>query len=43
MTVSSWKMIDAVMYGMMPRAKTVSLRRFPPEKRSTRPRAEPEF
>ena len=26
MTVSSWKMIDAVMYGMMPSAKMVSLR-----------------
>ena len=31
------------MYGMMPSAKTVSLRRLPPEKRSTSPSAEPEF
>ncbi len=43
MTVSNWKMIDAVMYGMMPRAKTVNLRRLPPENMSTRPIAEPEF
>ena len=31
-------MIEAEMYGMMPRANTVSRRRFPPEKRSTMPR-----
>jgi len=36
-TVRSWRMIDAEMYGMMPRAKMVKLRRLPPEKRSTRP------
>src|SRR5436190_9758804 len=30
-------MIEAEMYGMMPRAKTVTLARFPPENMSTRP------
>ena len=35
MTVSNWKMIDAVMYGMMPSAKTVSRRRLPPVNRSS--------
>src|SRR5690348_1807542 len=34
-------MIDAVMYGMIPRAKIVSLRKFPPLKRSKMPRTEP--
>src|SRR5665213_3251284 len=43
MTVSNWKMIDAVMYGMMPRANTVSVRRLPPANRSSRPSEEPEF
>jgi hypothetical protein len=37
-TVRSWRMIEAEMYGMMPRANTVSRRRLPPEKRSTMPR-----
>ncbi len=31
-------MIDAVMYGMMPRAKMVSRRSWPPLNRSTKPR-----
>ena len=31
-------MIDAVMYGMMPRAKMVSRRKLPPENRSMKPR-----
>ena len=34
-------MIDAVMYGMMPSAKTVSRRRLPPLNRSTSPSEEP--
>src|SRR5580765_6170369 len=32
-TVSSWMMIDAVMYGMMPSANTDSLSSAPPENR----------
>ena len=32
-TVSSWTMIEAVMYGMMPNAKMLSLRSAPPENR----------
>ena len=32
-TVSNWMMIEAVMYGMMPSAKTLSLSRAPPENR----------
>lgn len=35
-TVSSCRMIDAVMYGMMPSAKTDSCSSAPPEKRSSR-------
>ena len=34
-------MIDAEMYGMIPSAKMVRRRRFPPEKRSTRPSSVP--
>ena len=37
MTVRSWRMIDAEMYGMIPSAKIVRRRRFPPTKRSARP------
>jgi hypothetical protein len=40
-TVRSWRMIDAEMYGMIPSAKTVRRRRFPPENRSTMPRSVP--
>ena len=40
-TVRSCRMIDAVMYGMIPRAKIVSLEKFPPENMSTKPRIEP--
>ena len=36
-TVSSWRMIDAEMYGMMPSANTERRRRLPPENRSTIP------
>ena len=32
-TASSWMMIDAVMYGMMPSAKTLSRSSAPPENR----------
>ena len=31
---SSWMMIDALMYGMMPSAKIVTRLKFPPAKRS---------
>src|SRR5271163_5374248 len=34
-------MMDAVMYGMMPNAKIVSLRKLPPLKRSKMPKTEP--
>ena len=40
-TVSSWKMIEAVIYGMMPSAKIVIRRRFPPPNRSINPSADP--
>src|SRR5215471_21565857 len=36
-TVSSCRMMDALMYGMMPRAKMVTRDRFPPENMSYRP------
>ena len=36
-------MIDAVMYGMMPKAKIVSRRKFPPLNKSMMPRTEPWF
>ena len=36
-------MIDAVMYGMMPRAKIVSRRSWPPLNRSMNPRKVPRF
>ncbi len=32
-TINSWMMIDAVMYGMMPRPNTANLVRAPPENR----------
>ena len=34
-------MIDAVMYGMMPSAKTVRRRMLPPANRSKKPKIEP--
>ena len=37
-TVSNCRMIDAVMYGMMPRAKTVRRRMLPPANRSKKPK-----
>ena len=40
-TVSNWKMIDAVMYGMMPSAKMVIRRRLPPPNRSIKPKRRP--
>ena len=40
-TVSNCRMIDAVMYGMMPRAKIVMRRSWPPENRSTNPSSDP--
>src|ERR1017187_679647 len=43
MTVSNWKMIEAVMYGIMPSPKTVNFRRLAPANKSARARAEPEF
>ena len=36
-------MIDAVMYGVMPSAKTESRRSAPPEKMSRNPRRPPAF
>ena len=36
-------MIDAEMYGMMPRAKIVTFARLPPENMSTRPNQFPRF
>ena len=41
-TVSNCRMIDAVMYGMMPSAKIVR-REVPPENRSKNPKNEPAF
>ena len=41
MTVNSWRMIDAVMYGMIPSAKTVKRLKLPPANKSTYPRIEP--
>src|SRR6202140_4989670 len=40
-TVINCRMIDAVMYGMMPSAKIVKRRRLPPLNRSKMPRTEP--
>ena len=40
-TVSNCRMIDAVMYGMMPSAKTVSRRMLPPANRSKKPKIDP--
>jgi hypothetical protein len=40
-TVKSCRMIDAEMYGMIPRAKTESLRSAPPEKMSRKPKSDP--
>src|ERR1700731_903679 len=40
-TVINCRMIDEVMYGMMPRAKIVSFRKLPPLKRSKMPRTDP--
>ena len=36
-------MIDAVMYGMIPKAKTVSRRMLPPANRSKKPKIDPEL
>src|SRR2546430_13614039 len=38
----SWRMIDALMYGMMPSAKIVSRDSAPPEKISKKPRSRSE-
>src|SRR5258708_7554559 len=43
MTGISLKMIVAVMHGMMPWVKTVSVRRFPPDARSTMLMAKTKF
>src|SRR5579884_1858029 len=40
-TVINCRMIDAVMYGMMPSAKIVSRRMLPPANRSKKPKIEP--
>ena len=40
-TVINCRMIDEVMYGMMPSAKIVSRRKLPPLKRSKMPSSEP--
>ncbi len=40
-TVRSWRIIDALMYGMMPRAKTESLSSPPPANMSIKPRKLP--
>src|SRR5664279_873081 len=42
-TVSNCRMIDAVMYGMIPKAKTVRRRMLPPANRSKKPKIDPEF
>ena len=36
-------MMEAEMYGMIPRAKTVTFARLPPENMSTRPNQLPRF
>ena len=35
-------MIDAVIYGMIPKAKTVRRLKFPPENRSRKPKTVPD-
>ena len=40
-TVISWRMIEAVTYGMIPSAKTENCESAPPEKRLSRPRIVP--
>ena len=40
-TVSNCRMIDAVMYGMMPRAKIVRRRILPPANKSKKPKIDP--
>src|ERR1019366_3663347 len=42
-TVNNCRMIDAVMYGMIPNAKTVSRRMLPPANRSKNPKIDPEL
>jgi hypothetical protein len=37
-TVRSWRMIDAVTYGMIPSANSENCDSAPPEKRLSRPR-----
>ena len=40
-TVISWRMIDAVTYGMIPSAKSENCESAPPENRFSRPRTLP--
>jgi hypothetical protein len=40
-TVISWRMIEAVTYGMIPSAKIENFDSAPPEKRLSRPSSEP--
>ncbi len=40
-TVNNWRMMEALMYGMIPSAKIVSLDSAPPEKTSKKPSSAP--
>ncbi len=40
-TVMSWRMIEAVTYGMIPSAKIANCESAPPENRLSRPRTVP--
>jgi hypothetical protein len=42
-TVNNWKIMEALIYGIMPRAKIVSLDKAPPENISKKPMSAPPF